>query len=439
MDNYDVIIIGGGILGVSTAYILSSFTKASVILLEKELRPAVHASSRNTGVIHRPFYLDPSRKRIYAQVSQWSYPMWRDLAKRKRLPFVERGTIEVSLQEEDVKHIEEYSRFAQENGMEESEYSILNKEELLKLEPNVKAESAFFSRTDTNVSFGKFTEELFNEASNNGLKVLFGVDVISVNDEMGEFSYVNQRKKGKIRGSIIINVAGGESLRIARTCGLANQYGVLHFRGDYWRLNSNVNPGITHNIYSVPRHLKYPFLDPHFIIRPDGTMELGPNAYLVSSPYRYPKEDENFRRGNGDLFSLSLLPKLKLFTSPEFISLVRKEWKSSTHRLAMVNRVKAFIPNIDESMIVCRGLSGIRHSLVDRNGFVPEAIIEKGNGSIHVLNYNSPGATGAPAYAMYIYSIIQNSGLIEKNRIAMENKPGRLWNEDVNKLQLQFT
>ena len=83
------------------------------------------------------------------------------------------------------------------------------------------------------------------------------------------------------------------------------------FRCDYWKLGLNEMNGINHNIYSVPRHLKYPFLDPHFIIRPNGEKEIGPNAHLVNSPYAYPKGDTNKRSGESDLFSLPLMPKIR--------------------------------------------------------------------------------------------------------------------------------
>ena len=108
MEECDIAILGAGVIGSSIAYILSSFSRLNIVVLEKELEPAVHSSSRNTGVIHRPFYLDPSRKNIFALSSQISYPMWKELAINKKLPWKQNGTIEVALKNDDLKTLEKY-------------------------------------------------------------------------------------------------------------------------------------------------------------------------------------------------------------------------------------------------------------------------------------------------------------------------------------------
>ena len=439
MKHYNIAIVGAGVIGSSIAYILSAFSNLKVVLIEMESSPAVHTSSRNTGVIHRPFYLNPEKKFIFARSSQYSYEMWKELAIKYNLPWKENGTIEVATTDHDWDTIENYKIYSEKNGIKQNEFKILNKDEIKELEPKVDAEMAFYSKTDTNVSFGSFTRKLVDLSINAGLDVLFNSKIISIDDLNGNLLLSNNGKEKRISSDLIINASGGGSLRIAKSINLANKYSVLHFRGDYWRLRQDNNLNISHNIYSVPQHLKYPFLDPHFIVRPDGVKEIGPNAHLVGSPYGYRKGDLNRRNRYNDLLSLPLLPKLKLFTNLEFLSMVRKEWKSSTFQGEMIKRVKKFIPEINENMISGSGLSGVRHSLIDNKGFVPEVIIETGQHSIHILNFNSPGATGSPAFSCYLIEQMIRNGLLDNVNINTESKNNMIWAGQIEKVMDIFS
>ncbi len=439
MKRYNIAIVGAGVIGSSIAYILSAFSNLKVVLIEMESSPAVHTSSRNTGVIHRPFYLNPEKKFIFARSSQYSYEMWKELAIKYNLPWKENGTIEVATTDHDWDTIENYKIYSEKNGIKQNEFKILNKDEIKELEPKVDAEMAFYSKTDTNVSFGSFTRKLVDLSINAGLDVLFNSKIISIDDLNGNLLLSNNGKEKRISSDLIINASGGGSLRIAKSINLANKYSVLHFRGDYWRLRQDNNLNISHNIYSVPQHLKYPFLDPHFIVRPDGVKEIGPNAHLVGSPYGYRKGDLNRRNRYNDLLSLPLLPKLKLFTNLEFLSMVRKEWKSSTFQGEMIKRVKKFIPEINENMISGSGLSGVRHSLIDNKGFVPEVIIETGQHSIHILNFNSPGATGSPAFSCYLIEQMIRNGLVDNVNINTESKNNMIWAGQIEKVMDIFS
>ena len=439
MKRYNIAIVGAGVIGSSIAYILSAFSNLKVVLIEMESSPAVHTSSRNTGVIHRPFYLNPEKKFIFARSSQYSYEMWKELAIKYNLPWKENGTIEVATTDHDWDTIENYKIYSEKNGIKQNEFKILNKDEIKELEPKVDAEMAFYSKTDTNVSFGSFTRKLVDLSINAGLDVLFNSKIISIDDLNGNLLLSNNGKEKRISSDLIINASGGGSLRIAKSINLANKYSVLHFRGDYWRLRQDNNLNISHNIYSVPQHLKYPFLDPHFIVRPDGVKEIGPNARLVGSPYGYRKGDLNRRNRYNDLLSLPLLPKLKLFTNLEFLSMVRKEWKSSTFQGEMIKRVKKFIPEINENMISGSGLSGVRHSLIDNKGFVPEVIIETGQHSIHILNFNSPGATGSPAFSCYLIEKMIRNGLLDNVHINTKSKNNMIWAGQIEKVMDIFS
>ncbi len=415
-DNFDITIIGAGILGVAIAFWLSRLSRSTIALIDRESDVAMNTSSRNTGVIHRPFYLHPGKKRIFANASQKSYFLWSKLVSRYDfLPWNQVGTLEVALDESQVPTLLQYESWAEKNGMEESEVEILDSAEVRKLEPLVSCAGAIHSKKDTAVQYGDFTRCLFELAQKNGVVFLKdaalesalegpdGVD-LSLRSKAGTFS--------KIHCNFMINAAGGGAIDIAHQMGLAKQFTDLHFRGEYWRVEDSFGREIKRNIYSVARHKEFPFLDPHFIVRANGQREVGPNAVLVSGPNVYRGLAGSTGQVLHKLFERPITPKVKLFSNPRFVSLVWHEWRSSIYKTQMCKRVMQFIPSLEVSKLRDRGLAGVRSSVIDASGFVPEAITVEGERSFHILNYNSPGATGAPAYAAYIVKKIFEQGFI---------------------------
>jgi glycine/D-amino acid oxidase-like deaminating enzyme len=116
---FDVVVVGAGVLGTTIAFWLVDLYDCSVLLVDREAVPAFHTSSRNTGMIHRPFYLDPAKKRSIARASQKSYAMWSALAARFELPWSQTGTIEVAITDGDLDTLDRYVRWGTENGMRE--------------------------------------------------------------------------------------------------------------------------------------------------------------------------------------------------------------------------------------------------------------------------------------------------------------------------------
>jgi L-2-hydroxyglutarate oxidase len=419
-ENYDIAIVGGGILGVAISYWLSQLYVCSIVIIEKEGEVAKHTSSRNTGLLHRPFYLDPKKKKVFSRAAQKSYFLWKDLASKYNLPWNQVGTLEVALDEGQIKTLDKYEEWALENGVYQNEIEVLDSAQVRKLEPEVKCAGAIFSKTDTSVNYGEFTRFVFELAARNGVKFLGGWKVQTIDDTREAVRIQLQRRKNNNdRGSsafkdisvkFLINAAGGASVDIAHELGLAKGYTDLHFRGEYWMVDEPFASKITRNIYSVARFKEFPFLDPHFVVRADGLREIGPNATLVSGPEVYKGISESKFQIISKIFERPLVPKLKLFTNSMFLSLVWHEWRSSISKKAMCDRVKEFIPSIDVSYLNQRGLAGVRSSLIDKDGFVPEAVLVNGEKSFHILNYNSPGATGAPAFSAYVISKIVSSG-----------------------------
>lgn len=212
-----------------------------------------------------------------------------------------------------------------------------------------------------------------------------------------------------MRAKFLVNCASGSAFKIAHMMGLAREYADLNFRGEYLVVEGASARLASRNVYSAPRHKEFPFLDPHFVVCHDGRVEIGPTAVPVFGPYTY----RGLGSMIGKLTERPMMNKLRLCANPEFLRLCASEWHSAFSNKAMVARVQKFLPTLRVEDCTVRGTAGVRASLIDRQGrFVPEVVEMQGRRSLHILNFNSPGATGAPAYAQYIMREISSIGVL---------------------------
>lgn len=411
------------------AYWLSSLYDCRILLIDRESRVAWHTSSRNTGVIHRPFYLNPETKKAFALSAMLSYPLWRDLANAYSLPWRPVGTLEVALREDDVPLLEKYMRWGTDNGMQETELELLDTRSVKSVEPEVECRAALHSKTDVSVDFGRFTACVHRLALNEGLSFQGELQVSSLKPEGAtlDVSFVSNGLLAGVRCSLLINAAGGGSVDIAHMMGLACEYSTLNFRGEYWVVDEPFASRVGRNIYTLPRHPRFPFLDPHFVVRSDGVRQIGPNAVMVTGPYVYQGLG---LRSLSRLFAMPNGPKLSLLSDSDFLSMVASEWHTSLSKKAMCERVRRFIPGLDHRVLNLRGVSGVRASVVGNEGFAPEAILVQDERSVHILNYNSPGATGAPSYSAGLVAELQESGLLDGLRRKPYRPVGGIWDFD---------
>lgn len=434
---YGAVIVGAGILGTTLAYWMSILYKGSdIAVLEKEKEAGLHASSRNTGVIHRPFYLNPQKKKIFAKSALLSYELWKTYAKLKKLPWEEVGTLEVSINQDQHQHLKDYLKWAIENGMEKQEVELLTQEEIKKIEPNVKCLGALLCKTDTAVDFGEFTKSLKKDAIKNGVKFFMGTEVKKIKNTKNILE-IFCKNAVEIKTKYLINCAGGNSLKIANLLNLGKNFASINFRGEYWNVSKRHSALAMRNIYSVPHNTKFPFLDPHWIRRANGTIEIGPTAIPVFGAYTYKGFFESPKVFFESIFTRSFSKKLKLFTNSEFLSLARKEWASALSKKEVVNRIKKFIPKIKSSYLIRKGTAGVRTAIIDDDGYLISEALEISNPlSFHILNYNSPGATSAPAYSAHILKKIIDRGML--NHLALDRKKS-FWdfNEVVNNFSIK--
>ncbi len=410
MEKADLVISGGGILGTALAYWISSLYEGKIVLVEMAEDVARHTSGRNTGVIHRPFYLHPEKRRTFARCANLSYHLWKEYASAENLPWKEIGTIEVATNDHQVEHIKKYMQWAVQNGMDASEVELLSGEQVKKLEPHVDCLGAIFAKTDTSVNYQIFTESLKKRAVSQGAQFKFGFKVQDVASKNGAL-VIRSVDGQEIETSFFINCSGGNAIDVAHMMNVGKEYTDLHFRGEYWEVSQAKSGLVSRNIYTVPKHPDIPFLDPHWIVRADGRREIGPNAVLIAGSQTY----EGFANGLGEflckVFERPLGNKARLFTNADFLKLASEEWVSSISKKAMLARVQKFIPELKAEDLVKRGTAGIRSSVIDPKGnFIKEAIELEGEKSFHILNYNSPGATGSPAYTALLVSKLEKLG-----------------------------
>ena len=180
MEPWDVTIVGGGVLGTSVAYWLANRYEGRIAVLEKEIDVAAHTSRRNTGVVHRPFYLDPVDRKVFARCAQIAYGMWKEYAAARGLPWLPVSTFEVATREADVARLEKYLQWGLANGMGEDELALLSGAEVRRQEPQVRCHGAIWSKTDTAVDYRSFTQSLSDDAVAAGARFLLGNEVASV-------------------------------------------------------------------------------------------------------------------------------------------------------------------------------------------------------------------------------------------------------------------
>ena len=437
MVRWDVSIIGGGVLGACLAYWLGQRYDARVAVLEREDDVAAHASGRNTGVVHRPFYLDPVKAGLFARVAQASFPLWRDFAKLHALPWEEVGTLKVAMEPEEVPSLEKNVAFARANGMEDREFELLDRRGVEAIEPNVRCEGGLLVKTDAVVDYRAFTEAVRADAQASGVVFFTTADVRRIERKADHLVLRTQNDWEGFETRYLVNCAGGGAIDIAHAMGVGPEYADLHFRGEYWSVGRRAASLAARNVYTVPKSPDLPFLDPHWIVRPDGRREVGPNAVPVPTLDAYEGFFDALPQWPAKILEAPISNKLRLTLSRTFLTLSAREFLSSLSRFEMARRVRRFLPRLREADLTSRSMAGIRSPVVDRRGnLVKEAIELPGPMSYHILNFNSPGATGAPAYTAYLADRLAARGDFDHLKRAMKKPTAWDWSAVAASMEL---
>ena len=387
-NKFDFVIIGGGIVGFSTAVKIQQSGK-SVLVLEKEKTPGFHQSGRNSGVIHSGIYYKPNS--FKSQLSIRGRELLIDFLNIKKIPFRLEGKIVVDKNIEKIEHLLDRSKNLNMEGVK-----ILTSQELLEKEPNSVINQGLFVPQAGVVNYRNVTEALAEELESLGGKIRYFEEIISI--ESTTSGKILRTKKSKFQGDYLINCGGLHSDKIAKLDGLAPNVQIIPFRGEYYTLDKSKSNLVNNMIYPIADP-DLPFLGIHLTRTIDGDIEAGPNAVFAFAKEGYKWTNFNFKE---TLNSLTYGGMLKL--GRKYFKTGLSEMYRSLNKKAFVNEINKLIPGITTRDLHVRG-AGVRAQAVDKDGnLVDDFMFQEGLSSLHVLNAPSPAATACLAIGEHIAS-----------------------------------
>lgn len=388
-SKYDIIIIGGGIVGLSAAYKLSlKHPNKTILVLEKEKQVARHQTARNSGVIHSGIYYKPGSYKARNCVDGR-----RELvafAKQHHIAHDICGKIIVATHESELAHMNKVFNNGLANGVEGIE--IIDTKRIKEIEPFCEGIGGIWVPCTGIIDYADVANkyvELIN-ASSNGSKVLTEQEVIGF-EKKGEFTEVIT-KTDKFMSNYIISCAGLQADRIAKKEGQKSDASIIGFRGDYYDLTEKGRSKVKNLIYPVPNP-KFPFLGVHFTRMIKGGVECGPNAVFVFKREGYTKTAFSFK----DTFeAFGFKGTWKFFAKHWRFGL--DEYRGAFSKTYFLNRLRKLIPALEADDIIA-SRCGIRAmALAPEGEMLDDFKIEKHGNAMHVINSPSPAATASLAY-----------------------------------------
>lgn len=389
MGQHDTVaIVGGGLVGLATAYALAQQQPSTAItLVEAEPRLAQHQSGRNSGVLHSGIYYQPGS--LKAQLCREGATQLIDFCEIHDIPLDRCGKVIVATRESELEKLNDLYGRGQANGLRGLE--LLSRAALREIEPHVSARAALAVPEAGVVDFGRVAETLSRLIAEHGHEVRTGFRVATIDRRNGTFR-IRAESGDHVEAHSLINCAGLHSDRVARMAGAEPPVQIIPFRGEYFMMPADRDFLVRHLVYPVPDP-RFPFLGVHFTRRIDKSVEVGPNAVLALGRHHY--------RGEG---GASWIDTKEMLRAPGLWRLARKYWRtgsvemirSSSKRLYAA-AARRLIPAIQAEDLI-RGGSGIRAQAVTRKGdLADDFVIVETAGAVHVLNAPSPAATASLA------------------------------------------
>jgi len=381
----DVIIIGGGIVGLAVALQLKKArTALSITLLEKEPKAAMHQTGNNSGVIHSGLYYKPGS--LKALNCLRGYKMMVEFCQTHDIPYELTGKIVVASEENELPLLKNLLERGKQNGLEG--LTELRKEEIKNYEPHAAGLAALFVPQTGIADYGRVAEKMLELLLHHGVKVLFNHCVTSV--KIGKETIVKTDKEEFVCKRVI-NCAGLYSDKIAAHTIPDLGVKIIPFRGEYYKLKKEKEYLVRNLIYPVPNP-DFPFLGVHFTRMAKGGVEAGPNAVLAFSREGYRKRDINLKELTETLMW------------PGFQKMAKKYWRvgmgemlRSFSKAAFAEALQKLIPEIKEDDLTAGG-SGVRAQACDRaGGLLDDFLILEKEGVVNVCNAPSPAATSSLA------------------------------------------
>ena len=395
----DVAIVGGGVVGLAIARsILLRTPGTSVVVLEKEPHPGLHASGRNSGVMHAGIYYESGTLR--SRFAATGVACWRDFCRDHRVPWRDTGKLIVAASDDQRPGLDLLATKAAANGVP---VTRLDAQEVGELEPNAEGRfGALYSPRTAGLDPQKAVLALAAEAKARGAKVRLGVDVEGADLARGML----KTSGGEISFSRMINAAGAHADRIAHWFGVGKRYTLFPFRGAYWELAPDSALQIRGNIYPVPNP-ELPFLGVHFTRSVAGRVFVGPTAMPALGREHYQGIDGIEPRG---LPAFARLLSEQVWRNQQgFRRHVVNEGRV-LRKSSFVRAAKRLVPAIEERDLIPCTKRGIRAQLYDREEkrLIHDFVVERGQRSLHILNAISPGFTCALPFADYVVDLLEH-------------------------------
>lgn len=380
---FDFIVIGGGIVGLSTALMLGRRQPAArILVLEKEAALAVHQTGRNSGVIHSGLYYAPgSFKARFARAGNRSMVEFcREHGIEHRIC----GKVIVATSAEELPRLERLLQRGWENGLPVTKLSA---EEVREIEPHVHCVAGLRVPTAGIVSYKEVSEKFAGLIETQGSTIQYGARVTRIADQQGRLSVATTR--GEFLARYLINCAGLHSDRVARLGGVDPGARIVPFRGEYFELTAERRHLVRTLIYPVPNPA-FPFLGVHFTRMIDGSVHAGPNAVLAFRREGYRKLDISPR----DLVEILAFPGFWKLAARHFGE-ATKEMHRSLMRKQFLRSLQRMIPEVRAEDLV-PAPAGVRAQALRPDGsLVDDFLIVRATNSLHVCNAPSPAATAS--------------------------------------------
>jgi (S)-2-hydroxyglutarate dehydrogenase len=402
-DPVDVLVVGGGIVGVATALQLLERARLSLCVVEKEARLAPHQTGNNSGVIHSGLYYKPGSLKARNCV-EGRQALLR-FCEAHGVPVDVCGKVVVATRPEQVPALDELERRGHANGL--VGLRRLSADEIKELEPHTVGVAGLHVPETGIVDYRRVVEAYAEVVRAGGGEIVTEARVRKVTRDGEEL--VVETTRGARRARALINCAGLQCDRVARLCGTKPDVRIVPFRGEYYTLREEKRELVHNLIYPVPDP-NFPFLGVHFTRRIGGEVEAGPNAVLALKREGYRWRNISAR----DLFSI--------FGYGGFWRLATRYWRMgfgemyrSLSKRAFVKALRELLPEITRDDLA-RGGAGVRAQALDRSGaLVDDFRIVAAERMIHVLNAPSPAATASLAIGKNIAEqAITQFGLKEK-------------------------
>jgi (S)-2-hydroxyglutarate dehydrogenase len=387
-ETLDVVVVGGGIIGLATAReLLRRHDGLRLVVLEKESGLAFHQTGHSSGVVHSGVYYAPGSLKARLCVSGREAML--DYCASHGIAVTMCGKAVVATSEEQLPALEELRRRAAANGVPGVE--LLDGPTLREREPGVACVNALWVPGTGVVNFSAVASALADDIRAAGGEIRTGNEVMAITSSPGGVRV--DTRSSTLETAHLIGCAGLQSDRLARQSGGAREPRIVPFRGDYYVLRPERRHLINGLVYPVPDP-QFPFLGVHSTLRSDGAMWLGPNALLAVGR-------ESYGRWGVDARDLK-----DALASPGFRNLARRHWRLGAVEAArgyskhvFVAAARQLFPALRASDVV-RGPSGIRaQALAPDGSLVDDFVFEGDERTLHVRNAPSPGATSSLAIA----------------------------------------